>query len=138
MDDVGGRRLTLREQVAEIIESTVAECGSIAEAARQLGIPRSTIQRRRAARIRERLGRMPCPHGCGDPSTCSQCRGAIPKMITRDPTSGLILVDGAPMETRLFVLPPATPHNVKRGRPRKQTAERRRQNLVATGGDDED
>lgn len=50
---------------------------------------------------------------------CSQCVGATPKVITRDPVSGLLHVDGVLLQSRLFILPPQSPGGAKRGRPRK-------------------
>jgi hypothetical protein len=47
---------------------------------------------------------------------CSQCRGAKPNVVTRDPDSGQLYVNGKLLETRSFVMPAQTPRNTKRGR----------------------
>jgi hypothetical protein len=39
---------------------------------------------------------MSCPHGCGDAEWCSQCVGAVPRIVTRDPDTGILAVDGVP------------------------------------------
>jgi hypothetical protein len=62
---------------------------------------------------------MGCKHSLiGDPRWCSQCRGAIARKVTRDEDTGQLLIDGVPSDSRLFQLPPMTPRNVKRGRPK--------------------
>lgn len=30
----------------------------------------------------------------GDPQSCSQCRGAVPRVVSRDPATGALTVDG--------------------------------------------
>lgn len=44
---------------------------------------------------------MACPHSSSagsSPQTCSLCASATPKIITRDPATGGLLVDGKPKE----------------------------------------
>lgn len=36
-----------------------------------------------------------CPHGQGPPTSCSQCQGAKPRIVTHDPNTGIV-VDGVP------------------------------------------
>lgn len=47
---------------------------------------------------------MSCPHSLiGDPEFCSQCKGAKPQAVTRDPVTGQLLVDGVPPKDRKFM-----------------------------------
>lgn len=63
---------------------------------------------------------MPCPHSMvGEAASCSQCLGAVPRIITRDEVSGQLAIDGQPV-TRAFALAPPTPRNVKRWQKRKK------------------
>lgn len=47
---------------------------------------------------------MPCPHSLvGSPETCSMCRGATPRVVTRDPATGEVRLDGVAID-RPFAL----------------------------------
>lgn len=69
---------------------------------------------------------MPCPHSfVGEPKSCSQCLGAVPKKVVYDEKLGTLTVDGLPA-ARAFRIGPKygeqqqmerTVH-VKRGRGR--------------------
>lgn len=40
---------------------------------------------------------MACPHSLiGDPSSCSMCRGAVPRRVVRDPDTNVLTIDGKP------------------------------------------
>lgn len=42
---------------------------------------------------------MPCPHSQRlTPESCSLCAGIQPRVVTRDPATGALLVDGVPLE----------------------------------------
>lgn len=54
---------------------------------------------------------MACPHSLiGEPRSCSQCRGAVPQIVTRDGATGIPLVNGKPVivngKPRPFALGP--------------------------------
>lgn len=72
---------------------------------------------------------MACPHSSApgsSPETCSLCRGAKPRVVTRDEQTGQLLVDGK-VEQREFMAPSYRrngPPPRKGGRPRRDAPPR--------------
>lgn len=81
---------------------------------------------------------MGCPHSLiGDAATCSQCRGAAPRVVTRDDATGQMMIDGRPVD-RMWQ-PPGYGRNGppprNRGRPSKAVVELRRREAADDPGD---
>ncbi len=82
---------------------------------------------------------MSCPHSLvGSPSSCSMCIGAVPRIVERDPDTGVMSIDGRPVDRKF--LPASTyrngPPKYRGGRPTKAVAELRKRERVDNDIDD--
>lgn len=71
---------------------------------------------------------MPCPHSLvGDARQCSLCKGAVPRICTRDETTGILMIDGVPQDRKFALGPDPNEHaHYRRGAAASGRAKRKR------------